>query len=100
MSPAVAAIRTLLQYIRKESFGTVTELREKLVNAIDILTNTDSSPISIKSGCELLLRFITLTALDTGVSIDRCFEKYRTQNKFYNMPRLTTKTWTVVKTFC
>lgn len=67
LSPAVAAIKALLEYIKEHSFGTVAELREKVIKAIDILTKTDSSPISIKSGCELLLRFITLTALDAGV---------------------------------
>jgi len=39
-----------------------------VIEAIDTLTTTDSSAISIKSGCELLLRFITLTALDAGVT--------------------------------
>ena len=68
ISPSVAAIKTLLEYIKQHSFGTVSELREKVVNAIDTLTKTDSSAISIKSGCEMLLRFITLTALDAGVS--------------------------------
>ncbi len=68
MSPAVAAIQTLLEYIKKPSFGTVSELREKVVHAIDELTKTDSSVISVKSGCEMLLRFITLTALDSEVS--------------------------------
>ena len=69
LSPAVAAIKTLLHYIKHNTFGTVTELREKLINAIDTLTKTDSSAISIKSGCEMLLRFITLTALDAGVCL-------------------------------
>ncbi len=73
LSPAVAAIKTLLHYIKHEKFGTVTELREKLIKAIDTLTRTDSSAISVKSGCEMLLRFITLTALDAGVSQDRHF---------------------------
>ena len=68
ISPSVAAIKTLLEYIKQHSFGTVSELRERVVNAIDTLTKTDSSAISIKSGCEMLLRFITLTALDAGVS--------------------------------
>lgn len=74
ISPAVAAIQTLLEYIKLEPFGTVTELREKVIQAIDILTRTDSSAISIKSGCELLLRFITLTALDSGfdTDMDKC----------------------------
>ena len=68
LSPAVAAIKTLLSYIEQQSFGTVAEMRERVIKAIDTLTKTDSSAISIKSGCEMLLRFITLTALDAGVS--------------------------------
>jgi translation initiation factor eIF-2B subunit alpha len=71
-STAVCAIKVLLEYIKQESFGTVTELREKVIKAIDTLTTTDSSAISIKSGCELLLRFITLTALDAGVNSIYC----------------------------
>lgn len=75
-STAVCAIKVLLDYIKQEPFGTVTELREKVIKAIDTLTTTDSSAISIKSGCELLLRFITLTALDAGVdaSMEECKE--------------------------
>lgn len=75
-STAVCAIKVLLEYIKQEPFGTVTELREKVIRAIDTLTTTDSSAISIKSGCELLLRFITLTALDAGIdaSMEECKE--------------------------
>jgi len=75
-SPAVAAIKTLLEFIRVNSFGTVAELRAKVVKAIDCLTKTDSSAISVKSGCEMLLRFITLTALDPGLDtgMDKCKE--------------------------
>ena len=62
LSSALAAIKTLLEFIKLEQFGTLTELREKLLKAIDTLTKTDASAISIKSGCEMLLRFITLTA--------------------------------------
>lgn len=68
ISPAVAAIKTLLEYIRLQSFSTVVELRESVIDAIDVLTRTDSSAISVRSGCEMLLRFITLTALDAEVN--------------------------------
>jgi translation initiation factor eIF-2B subunit alpha len=81
ISPAVAAIKTLLEYIKQNSFGTVAELREKLIKAIDILTKTDTSAISVKSGCEMLLRFITLTALDAGVFINNYF--YNSFTLFY-----------------
>ncbi|RNA40393.1 translation initiation factor eIF-2B subunit alpha [Brachionus plicatilis] len=76
ISPAVAAIKTLLEYIRLQSFSTVVELRESVINAIDVLTRTDSSAISVRSGCEMLLRFITLTALDAGLDsgMEKCKE--------------------------
>lgn len=75
MSPAVAAIKTLLDYIKRISFGTVSELRENLIEAIDELTQTDSSVISVKSGCELLLRFMTLTTSDEGdMGMEKCKE--------------------------
>lgn len=74
LSPAVAAIKTLLEFIKLNSFGTLAELRAKVVEAIDCLTKTDSSAISVKSGCEMLLRFITLTALDPELdtSMEKC----------------------------
>ncbi|XP_025089486.1 translation initiation factor eIF-2B subunit alpha-like isoform X2 [Pomacea canaliculata] len=40
---------------------TISELRDRLRLAMDKLTQTDSSTTSIRSGCELFLRFITLT---------------------------------------
>ena len=73
MSSAVAAIKTLLEYIRQEQFSTLTELREKLIKAIDTLTKTDASAISIKSGCEMLFRFITLSA-DLDAGMEKCKE--------------------------
>jgi translation initiation factor 2B subunit (eIF-2B alpha/beta/delta family) len=77
LSPAVAAIKTLLAFIEQQAFGTVAEMRERVVKAIDTLTKTDSSAISIKSGCEMLLRFITLTALDAGVRCIFFIQMYR-----------------------
>ena len=47
---------------------TLSELREKLKSAIDKLTNIEYSVASVASGCELFLRFITLTSLDHPVS--------------------------------
>lgn len=64
LSAAVAAIQTLIELITHSSAETVAQLRDDLQNAIKTLTETDSSVTSITSGCELLLRFITLTALD------------------------------------
>ncbi|XP_013413591.1 translation initiation factor eIF-2B subunit alpha [Lingula anatina] len=64
ISAAVAAIQTLMEFLKLNSAETLSELRENLKDAIDTLTKTDSSVASISSGCELFLRFITLTALD------------------------------------
>ena len=55
---------------------TVQELSENLKTAIASVKSTDHALVaSIASGCELFLRFITLTALDSPVS-------YWCHNKF------------------
>ncbi|OWA51895.1 Translation initiation factor eIF-2B subunit alpha [Hypsibius exemplaris] len=66
MSPAVAAIKTLLQVLNRDLAETMSELRKNLKDAIACLCETDSyiTGTSISSGCELFLRFITLAALD------------------------------------
>lgn len=48
---------------------TLAELRDRLKEAIQILTETDSSTTSISSAGELFLRFITLTSLEHPVNI-------------------------------
>ncbi|KAL4224087.1 Translation initiation factor [Mactra antiquata] len=64
MSAAVAAIKTLLHFIENNRLETLAGLRATLKDAIDTLTQTDCSVTSIQSGCELFLRFITLTSLE------------------------------------
>ena len=55
---------------------TVQELSENLKTAIASVKSTDHALVaSIASGCELFLRFITLTALDSPVS-DWCNNKF------------------------
>ncbi|XP_074649155.1 translation initiation factor eIF2B subunit alpha-like [Tubulanus polymorphus] len=64
-SAAVAAIQTLIQFIKVDPAETLAGLRANLKDAINTLNNfTDSSVTSITSGCELFLRFITLASLD------------------------------------
>jgi len=71
-SVAITAIRTLLDVINRSSAGTLSELVHELKSTIQLLTTqTDSSISSVKSGCELFLRFITLAKLDT-YAIDEC----------------------------
>ena len=47
---------------------TLVGMRETMRDAIKALTQTESSVTSIQSGCELFLRFITLTSLEDTVS--------------------------------
>jgi len=65
VSVALAAIQTLMELIKVSKAVTLAELRHNLKTAIEELTvNAEQSVTSISSGCELFLRFITLTALD------------------------------------
>ncbi|EDV29348.1 uncharacterized protein TRIADDRAFT_20160, partial [Trichoplax adhaerens] len=63
-SNAIAAIETLIEFIRQDKCETLSEFREKINGTIDCLTKTDKAVTSVASGCELFLRFITLTSLD------------------------------------
>ena len=48
--------------------GTLLGLREEITQAIKELTSLSNiTTISVESGCELFLRFITLTSLDHPV---------------------------------
>ncbi|XP_077972151.1 translation initiation factor eIF2B subunit alpha-like [Styela clava] len=64
-SPAVAAIKTLIEYLRKDHAETLSGLRDNLKSAIEVLVRTDCTGITpILSGSELFLRFITLSSLE------------------------------------
>lgn len=88
MASAVAAIRTLLEYLKRDkglfiltlfavcqilteagvlSGETILGLRESLMAATDCLTGVDSS-VAVSSAGELFLRFISLTSLEHQVS--------------------------------
>ncbi|KAB1255724.1 Translation initiation factor eIF-2B subunit alpha [Camelus dromedarius] len=63
MASAVAAIRTLLEYLRRDKGETIQGLRANLTSAIETLCGVDSS-VAVSSGGELFLRFISLTSLE------------------------------------
>ncbi|XP_077995628.1 translation initiation factor eIF2B subunit alpha-like [Glandiceps talaboti] len=63
-SSAVAAIHTLIDFLKVNTAETLSGLRAQLKDCIDWLTHTDSMVTSISSGCELFLRFITLASLE------------------------------------
>ncbi|KAL6081617.1 hypothetical protein STEG23_007832 [Scotinomys teguina] len=63
MASAVAAIRTLLEFLKRDKGETLQGLRANLTRAIEILCGVDSS-VAVSSGGELFLRFISLTSLE------------------------------------
>ncbi|XP_039627948.1 translation initiation factor eIF-2B subunit alpha [Polypterus senegalus] len=63
VASAVAAIRTLLEFLKRDKGETILGLRENLTKAIVKLTSVDSS-VAVSSGGELFLRFISLTSLE------------------------------------
>ena len=63
-SVAVVAICTLRDVIKASKVGTVQELHKVLQDTQSDILGTDTAVASVRSACELFLRFITLTALD------------------------------------
>uniref|UniRef100_A0A8C2ISV3 Translation initiation factor eIF2B subunit alpha n=1 Tax=Cyprinus carpio TaxID=7962 RepID=A0A8C2ISV3_CYPCA len=66
VASAVAAIRSLLEFLRRDQSETILGLRENMTQAIRRLEETDSS-VAVSSGGELFLRFISLTSLEHPV---------------------------------
>ncbi|MEQ2260465.1 Translation initiation factor [Xenotaenia resolanae] len=71
MASAVAAIRTLLEFLKRDKGETILGLRESLTGATDCLKGEDSS-VAVSSGGELFLRFISLTSLEHQASDVSC----------------------------
>uniref|UniRef100_A0A8C1KIN4 Translation initiation factor eIF2B subunit alpha n=1 Tax=Cyprinus carpio TaxID=7962 RepID=A0A8C1KIN4_CYPCA len=63
VASAVAAIRSLLEFLKRDQSETILGLRENMTKAIQRLEETDSS-VAVSSGGELFLRFISLTSLE------------------------------------
>ncbi|NXC42397.1 EI2BA factor, partial [Penelope pileata] len=63
VASAVAAIRALLGFLKRDRGETMQGLRSSLRDAIDTLSRVDSS-VAVNSGGELFLRFISLTSLE------------------------------------
>ncbi|XP_016084701.1 translation initiation factor eIF-2B subunit alpha [Sinocyclocheilus grahami] len=66
VASAVAAIRSLLEFLKRDQSETILGLRENMTKAIHRLEETDSS-VAVSSGGELFLRFISLTSLEHPV---------------------------------
>ncbi|XP_064392535.1 translation initiation factor eIF2B subunit alpha-like [Halichondria panicea] len=63
LSEAVVAIKTLLQLIKNSEAGTIAGLQDEIKEGTKVLTEGISSIVSVSSGCELFVRFITLSSL-------------------------------------
>ncbi|XP_042907161.1 translation initiation factor eIF2B subunit alpha isoform X1 [Parasteatoda tepidariorum] len=64
VSPAVAALRVLLDFMVKDTSETLQGLEKNIKSLVEALNKVDCSVTSVKSACELFMRFITLTSLD------------------------------------
>ncbi|NXT50193.1 EI2BA factor, partial [Pluvianellus socialis] len=63
VASAVAAIRALLGFLKRDRGETIQGLRSSLLAAINTLSRVDSS-VAVSSAGELFLRFISLTSLE------------------------------------
>ena len=55
------------------SAGTIAGLRDEIKMSTKALTEAKTSTVSVSSGCELFVRFITLTSkLEEKVGLDLC----------------------------
>jgi hypothetical protein len=75
MSMPIAAIETLASLISASSVSTVQELFSLLEGAAEELKKASFNPISLASGTQLLLRFLTIQRL----SPDQSFDEFKTE---------------------
>ncbi|MEE6504148.1 hypothetical protein FKM82_005077, partial [Ascaphus truei] len=71
VATAVAAIRTLLEFLKKDTGETLQGLIGSLKDASKTLSKVDSS-VAVSSGGELFVRFITLTSELEHSDYDKC----------------------------
>lgn len=66
-SVAIATLKTLIEVLENDNSITVSQLRETIRDAIDLLKQIESS-IQVESVAEIFLRFITLDVSRYDVS--------------------------------
>ncbi|KAG8199276.1 hypothetical protein JTE90_003698 [Oedothorax gibbosus] len=64
VSPAIAALSTLLDFLSNDTSETIQGLEKNIKSVVEGMNQVDCSVTSVKSACELFMRFITLSALD------------------------------------
>ncbi|XP_077593940.1 translation initiation factor eIF2B subunit alpha [Stigmatopora nigra] len=81
VASAVAAIRTLLEFLKRDEGETLLGLRENLTWATKRLASVDSS-VAVSSGGELFLRFISLTWLEHQ-ELARCKKRMEERGELF-----------------
>lgn len=71
-SPALAAIETCYEIVRRSGAETLTGLIKELQDAVQAMVETDHSTTCVSSGTELFKRFITLASLDQEPDFEEC----------------------------
>lgn len=62
LSAPVAAIQALLEVIRHSKATTMSEFMQTIKEASEVLKSTSEHPISVMAGCDLFLRFLTVSS--------------------------------------
>nr|WCZ58389.1 translation initiation factor eIF-2B subunit alpha [Paratrimastix eleionoma] len=82
MAYAVAAMKILSERIKKSKATTLMGLQHELKDAIGTLTS-EVSEISVKSGCELLMCFLTRTSSGSG-DFQSCKQRLIEQSEVFH----------------
>ncbi|GBM71308.1 Translation initiation factor eIF-2B subunit alpha [Araneus ventricosus] len=64
LSPAVAALQVLMDFMNQDTSETIQGLEKSIKSLVEALNTVNFSVTSVKSACELFMRFITLASLD------------------------------------
>lgn len=81
LSPAVASLQLLLEFIEKDDYTTIQGMNDNLQHVISDLCTAKCSITSVRSACELFVRFATLAALDG--TIDECKRSMSTRGRAF-----------------
>lgn len=81
LSPAVASLQLLLEFIEKDDYTTIQGMKDNLQQVISDICTAKRSITCVRSACELFVRFATLTALDNR--IDECRKSMSTRGRTF-----------------
>uniref|UniRef100_G3MQ58 Translation initiation factor eIF2B subunit alpha n=1 Tax=Amblyomma maculatum TaxID=34609 RepID=G3MQ58_AMBMU len=81
LSPAVASLQLLLEFIEKDDYTTIQGMKDNLQHVISDLCTAKCSITCVRSACELFVRFATLTTLDG--TIEECKHNMSTRGRAF-----------------